>query len=351
MVFERDTAGDTSKIAVLLFRLALVVTFFVLIGRMFQLQVVQGETFRQRSNNNRYDLIELPAKRGVVYDRNGTILTRNRPSFEIAVVPEDIPVDDPDTLQDEEALEIEKVLHTLRADTDQDIALRIAELMFRRLGRADYASAVEGAGIQLSYIQVPTSNVLETNTTQMAQGRQEYIDIPDITVPLPLPGLVALVQTLVAARKLGTASQPIPVLNLVDRIQAFEVAEEAYRLPSVRILEVPVREYVYKDLMSHVLGFMGPIPKEALERYNTNGYSNQNEKVGLNGLEYSYQTELRGIPGSKYIEVDILGREMRTVGTPDEPESGSNLVLSIDRRLQEVMRDTLQSAMDEKKAK
>ncbi len=351
MVFERDTARDTGKFAVLLFRLALVVTFFVLIGRMFQLQVVQGETFRERSNNNRYDLIELPAKRGVIYDRNGTILARNRPSFEIAVVPEDIPFDDPDTLQDEEALEIEKVLHALRADTDQDIALRIAELMFRRLGRADYANAVEGAGIPLTYIQVPTSSVLETTATQMAQGRQEFIDIPDISQPLPMPGLVALVQTLVASRKLGTASQPIPVLNLVDRIQAFEVAEEAYRLPSVRILEVPVREYVYKDLMSHVLGFMGPIPKEALERYNANGYSNQNEKVGLNGLEYSYQTELRGIPGFKYTEVDILGREMRTVGTPVEPKSGSNLVLSVDRRLQEIMRDTLQLAMDEKQAR
>ncbi len=351
MVYERDTAGDTGKLALLLFRLALVATFFLLVGRMFQLQVVQGEAFRERSNSNRYDLTELSAKRGVIYDRNGTILARNRPSFEIAIVPASIPDDDLDTLQDEEALEIEKVLHSLRADVDEDIALRIAELMFRRLGRADYASAVEGAGVTLTYLEVPTSSVLETTSTQMAQGRQEYITIPDITVPLPMPGLVALVQRLVSSHKLGTASQPIPVLNLVDRIQAFDIAEEAYRLPGVRVVEVPVREYVYKDLMSHVLGFMGPIPKEALERYEANGYTNQNEKVGLNGLEYSYQTELRGLPGYQYTEVDILGRAMRTVGTPIEPQSGSNLILSIDRQLQEVMRNALQTAMDEKSAK
>lgn len=351
MGFERETVGDTGKLSMVLFRSALLVTLLVLLGRMFQLQVVQGETFRERSDNNRYDLIELTAPRGVVYDRNGTILARNRPSFEVAVVPDDVPFDDLDTPADEEAIEIEKILHALRADSDRDIALRIAELMFRRLGRSDYAKAVEGAGVPLTYIKVPTSSVLETTATQMAQGQPEFIDIPDISEPLPMAGLVALVQSLVSSRKLGTASQPIPVLNLVDRIQAFDVTEEAYRLPSIRILPVPVREYVYKDLMSHILGFMGPIPKEALERYEKTGYTNPNEKVGLNGLEYSYQTELRGVPGYKYVEKDIFGRETRTVGKPIEAKSGSNLILNVDRRLQEVMQNTLQSAMDEKKAR
>lgn len=351
MLFERDTAGDTGKLAMALFRIAAFFVFILLLGRMFQLQVVQGDTFRDRSNDNRFNVIELPAKRGVIYDRTGTILARNRPSFEVAVVPENISDDDLETAADEEALEIERILHVLRADTDKDIALRIAELLFRRMGRGDYAKAVEGAGVSLNYIQVPTSSVLEATGGQMAQGRQEFIDIPDISEPLPMKGLVALVQSLVASRKLGTASQPIPILNLVDRIQAFEVAEEAYRLPGVRVLEVPVREYVYKELMSHVLGFMGPIPKEALERYEEAGYKNPNEKVGLNGLEYSYQAELRGMPGEKVVEKDILGSEVRTVGDVVEPKSGSNLILNIDRRLQAVMQNALQSAMDAKEAK
>lgn len=351
MVFERETAGDTGKLSVLLFRLALLITFLVLVGRMFQLQVVEGETFRERSDRNRFDLIEIPAQRGVVYDRSGTILARNRPSFEVALIPEDIPFDDPDTPVDEEASAIQNVLHVLRADSDPNVALRIAELMFRRLGRGDYARIVEGAGVKLNYLRVPASNVLELTDAQKAQNSQELIDIPDISEPLPMAGLVALVQSLVATRKLGTASQPIPILNLVDRLQAFTVEEETYRLLGVRVLPVPVREYVYKDLMSHVLGFMGPIPKEVLDRYEQNGYANPNEKVGLSGLEYSYQPELRGIPGYKYVEVDILGRYIRTVGQPVEAKSGSNLVLNIDRRLQEAMQSALQSAMDERNAK
>ena len=54
MAFERETASDTGRLSVILFRLALGITFFVLIGRMFQLQVVEGETFRERSDRNRF---------------------------------------------------------------------------------------------------------------------------------------------------------------------------------------------------------------------------------------------------------------------------------------------------------
>jgi penicillin-binding protein 2 len=351
MAFERETAGDTGRLSVIFFRLALLIALFVLVGRMFQLQVVQGESFRERSANNRYDLVEMPAQRGVIYDSNNQILARNRPSFEVALIPEYIADNDPATAEDEEALAIENVLRVLRADRDPNIALRIAELMFRRLGRSDYASAVEGAGVTLNYLQVPASSILDVTADQTPESQQALISIPDISEPLPMTGLVALVRWLVASRKLGTASQPIPILNLVDRIQAFAVEEETYRLPGVRVLPVPVREYVYKDLMSHVLGFMGPIPKEVLERYKEQGYANPNEKVGLSGLEYSYQSELRGLPGYRQVEVDILGRAIRTVNTPIEAKTGSNLVLSIDRRLQEVMQNALQAAMNEKKAK
>ncbi|MCB0187190.1 MAG: hypothetical protein KDE31_23140, partial [Caldilineaceae bacterium] len=53
------------------------------------------------------------------------------------------------------------------------------------------------------------------------------------------------------------------------------------------------------------------------------------------------------MPGYKYVEKDILGREMRTVGQVLEPVPGSNLILNIDRRLQATIRDTLQAQMDE----
>jgi len=346
-MYEQESTHDTSTLAMLLFRLALIGVFFLIIGRLFQLQVVQGDTFQGDAADNRYKLIEVAAPRGVIYDNNNQILVRNQPSFEIAIVPEDLPFDDPETIIDEEREEINKVLMALGAETDREVALGIAELMFRRLGRADFAAAVEEAGVPLRYNRVLASSVLDVTPEQPNEGEPQYIEIPDITEPLPLPGLVALVHSLVATQKLGNASQPIPILGIVDRIKALQMTEESYRLPSVRVQPFPARRYIYPELMSHIIGFMGVIPREYSEEYLKEGYTNLGERVGYSGLEFAYQTELRGVPGYKYIEKDILGREMRVVGQPLEPVPGSNLILNIDRRLQATIRDTLQAKMDE----
>jgi penicillin-binding protein 2 len=350
-MLDQPSAGDTSRLAMVLFRLTLVVLFFVMVGRLFQLQILEGETFRTRADDNRFDeVVELPP-RGVIYDSNRTILARNRPSFEIALVPEDLPFDDPETPADERLAEIIKVLDVIQADTDREVALRMAELMFRRLGRVDYARAVESAGIELSFVRVPSGEMTVASEGGVVVQVPEMIEIPDISQPLPVEGLAALVQRAIAIGELGSASDPVPVLDLVERLPAQEIAEESYRLPAIRVNPVSVREYIYGDLFSHVLGFMGPIPAALADQYRQTGYSNLNERVGLSGLEASYQTQLRGAPGHTTYEVDILGRRIRTVGTVREPVAGLNLVLNIDRSLQQVMHNALQAKMEELGAK
>ncbi|MBK8050139.1 MAG: penicillin-binding protein 2 [Anaerolineales bacterium] len=190
----------------------------------------------------------------------------------------------------------------------------------------------------------------ELEDDRLIKAEPRKVFFPDIEQPLPLPGLVALVKRAVTIERQGSASDPVPILDGVDRIRAFEVSEESFRIPAVRVNQVPIREYVYGDLLSHVLGFMGPIPAVLAPDYRADGYTDPNEKVGLNGLEYSYQSELRGTPGVKYVERDIQGKDMNVVGQAVEPVPGMNLYLSIDLRLQKVMHDALKAAMDAKEA-
>lgn len=63
----------------------------VLVGRLWYLQIVRGNFFRDRSENNRLRTIFIPAPRGVIHDRNGEPLVSNRPSFNVEVVVEDTP--------------------------------------------------------------------------------------------------------------------------------------------------------------------------------------------------------------------------------------------------------------------
>jgi penicillin-binding protein 2 len=65
---------------------------FVLVGaRLWYLQIERGGELRERSENNRIQPIRMPAARGVVYDRHGTILIDNRASFDAVFTPEDAP--------------------------------------------------------------------------------------------------------------------------------------------------------------------------------------------------------------------------------------------------------------------
>src|SRR5690349_5422198 len=130
-MFE-TTRRDTSRLSVFLFRAAILMVFVFVGVRLYQLQIIEGSSYRQKADGNRFDLIEEPAKRGIIYDRTGAILARNRPSFEVAIVPDDLPFDDPETEVDEEAEVISEILHTIGVDENQAVALRMAEILFLR---------------------------------------------------------------------------------------------------------------------------------------------------------------------------------------------------------------------------
>ncbi len=155
MNLSRESETDTAIWVMRLFRIGIVFTFVLLVGRLYHLQIMQGEIYRASADDNRFRLTEAAAPRGVMYDRTGQILVRNRPSFQVSVVPEDLPFNDPETEVDEEAAEIEHILRALRADLDSEVAIRIGEIMFRRLGRVDFATVAEKAGVDLSLSWFP----------------------------------------------------------------------------------------------------------------------------------------------------------------------------------------------------
>ncbi len=70
----------------------LVCVFFTLLGvRLWYLQVAQGAYYRDLSENNRTRTIRTVAPRGNIYDRDGRILVRNRPAFNVSLMLEDVP--------------------------------------------------------------------------------------------------------------------------------------------------------------------------------------------------------------------------------------------------------------------
>jgi penicillin-binding protein 2 len=63
--------------------------FLLLLGRLWNLQILHGDELRTLSENNRIRLHRIQATRGTVLDRNGRVLIDSRPAFDAVLVPED----------------------------------------------------------------------------------------------------------------------------------------------------------------------------------------------------------------------------------------------------------------------
>lgn len=72
--------------------LAVLLLLFLLIYvlRVWHLQVIQGATYRYQSENNRIRLEDIPAPRGIIFDRNGIPLVENRPAYHLQLIREDV---------------------------------------------------------------------------------------------------------------------------------------------------------------------------------------------------------------------------------------------------------------------
>lgn len=72
--------------------------FLVFVGKLVSLQVLQYRTWSMKATENSTTTFNLPAMRGIIYDRNGTILASNIASYNVTITAADLP-DDPGAVQ------------------------------------------------------------------------------------------------------------------------------------------------------------------------------------------------------------------------------------------------------------
>jgi penicillin-binding protein 2 len=91
---ERRTSPLALRISILM-GLAIAI-FFVLFFRLWYVQVLSGDKYRQQANDNRIREIRVQAPRGDILDRNGKMLVANRTQLAVEVSPEDLPPPGPE---------------------------------------------------------------------------------------------------------------------------------------------------------------------------------------------------------------------------------------------------------------
>ena len=266
-----------SKLRFVFFRISILLSFFVITFRLWDLQVVSSGEFQRSADRNRFRLVPIDAPRGIIYDRYGRILVRNIPSFAVSIVPAGLPND---------------------ADARKAVLARVSEL-------------------------------LDEGGTPVLPGALT-------------PNLVSGIEEILEERTVSSYA-PVRIASNVDRQAAFIIEEEHLELPGVLVTAEPLRQYVDGPLTAHVLGYVGYIPSEGLERYVSQGYQ-PDDLVGLTGIELTQEAFLRGLKGQKHIEVDAFEREVAVI-TSEPPAQGYNVVLTLDLELQRAVESALREGM------
>ncbi len=135
----------------------------------------------------------------------------------------------------------------------------------------------------------------------------------------------------------------IPVAVDVNPELLVFIGERPDEFPGVEIVKRTVRSYPYGSLAAHLLGYVGPINRTEWEQKRAEiapetEYAKTyqlNHEIGKTGIERIFESELRGIPGTRWLEINA---SLRVVGEVEEryeaPVPGNDVWLSIDLDLQ-----------------
>lgn len=132
---------------------------------------------------------------------------------------------------------------------------------------------------------------------------------------------------------------PVTVLDRVAWEDFARIAINAPALPGVIPQMAYSRVYPFGEDFTHQVGYVGPVSESDIDTPDAPDplLTIPDYQIGKTGIEKALEPELRGRPGTRQVEVNASGREMRSLGE-DSPVAGADLRLTLDHHLQNFMR-------------
>jgi penicillin-binding protein 2 len=134
--------------------------------------------------------------------------------------------------------------------------------------------------------------------------------------------------------------KPVKIKSDIDWNELALLESNRVHLPGVVVHVRPRRAYNYGELAAHLIGYLGEVDENELRQVKGAAYR-MGAQIGKYGIEYGWETDLKGVDGGRQIEVDAVGREIRPLQTVDS-FPGNNLVLSLDLDVQAVAEEAFQ---------
>ena len=142
-------------------------------------------------------------------------------------------------------------------------------------------------------------------------------------------------------------TKPYVFAESMDGRKMTAIAECTGSIKGVEVVSSAVRTYRSSTSAPHIVGVTGMISQEEYDELRKKGYS-YNDRLGKSGIEAAFESELRGVSGSRIYEVDNDGNAVLTKTENTKP--GNSIYLTIDTRLQKAAQKALREAVSEAKS-
>jgi penicillin-binding protein 2 len=332
---------------VFLMKGAIVAGFAALTTRLGYMQIVQGDYYQKETTDTTTHFVTETPVRGLIFDRQGRALAENRRVWEVRVVPSELPKKD--------TTDRERVRATVIS------ALRLPEVLV-----IDPSAVPEGSE-ETVYRRVASLLGLAKKDTideflRIVNIRSQYnylVEVDQFTddqAPLfraaaqELPGVKVINRFDYLVENTAVPDLPVVIKRDVSREIALTLEANRLYLPGIELNDTAlVRSYPAGEMMSHVLGYVGPVIEEerqdpANQTPAGASYYEYDDTIGKLGLELWMEKVLRGNRGGRYVEIDGLGIETRQI-YENPPVPGRNLKLTIDLELQSAATTALEEGL------
>ncbi len=336
-------------------RLLIIGLFFfflcsVLVYRLFQLQIVNGETYESTTEVRALKENVLSCSRGLIYDCNGEVLAYNELVYSVVI--EDSGTYD-DLSEKNETLNpaLLKLFQIIESNGDSlvndfPVVLNQSdEYVFTEEGSSQRTFLINVYGVS-SY-----DSLTEEQQNASAEEVMEYLcneSHYDLSAETYSKEEILKIVTVRYGMSQNNYQKYITTTVASD-VSAETVAivmENSEDLPGVSIEEDTIRKYSEDSIYaSHIIGYTGAISDEELsELQNIDEKYTESYMVGKSGIEEAMETVLQGTQGSESFYVDSQGRVLE-VAERTESIAGSDVYLTIDIQLQKTVYQILEQTL------
>lgn len=332
------------------FALAVIFTlmFAGLVGKLFNMQIVNGEQYLTQYVSKTLQTVYTPGTRGNIYDRNGNVLAHNELAYAVTV--QDTGAYRKNQDKNLMLLNLIRVLEKhgetvegkleITIDQNGDMVFTTSSEAARKRFLRDYygltsvdklddpdgkyPSAVSARDI---FEQLKDEKQYDLNRLKDEKGNpivltdEEALDIANIRYTMSLTDYQKYIATTVAS-------------NVSEETVA-EIEESVADLQGVGIEESTVRVYDDSIYFAPIIGYTGKVQSDQLEELKKLDESYEvTDIVGRIGIEEALEQELQGKKGVQNLYVDSRGRVLKEDENGTEPVAGNDVYLTIDADLQ-----------------